>query len=429
MIEYFNAAAERILPLKPRPVLAVLVDAAFMVIGLVLLGLLGMLIALVISPLLGYLSPLGGLLVLVALALLVRSVRRSRALIAVNYLEQAARLNLPLPAMLAAAESAEHGRMRRRLHHLRIALESGIPVSVSLRIYAPGIPARVVGLVECGEHLGRLPQTLTRVIHQQRPNTDRNTMNGIMLRWYPIAMLACVILTAAAVNVFVFPKLMAIFKDFHEPLPPLTRATIAVSNHIALPVIVIGIFALAGFCGRMLSELLPFPRFRFGLLKGVVDRLTWITPVLRNAVRSRGLADLCHVMADAMEIGQPMDRALSEAADAMPNRVLEKRVRRWSEHLTSGALPADAARRAGMPALLVGMLGTTRDTAAAKDVFGFLARYYENRSGAAAAFMQAAAVPAMVAVLAAIVAVIALSVFLPLIQLIDHLSSTSRGVL
>src|SRR5687768_4859267 len=59
------------------------------------------------------------ILILLAVAFMYRAARRSRAMTILGYLEQATRLNLPLPDMLLAAERAERGATARWLGRLR----------------------------------------------------------------------------------------------------------------------------------------------------------------------------------------------------------------------------------------------------------------------------------------------------------------------
>jgi hypothetical protein len=85
----------------------------------------------------------------------------------------------------------------------------------------------------------------------------------------------------------------------------------------------------------------------------------------------------------------------------------------------------DAARAAAMPQLVVAMVASVRggsgDTA--DDVFRFLARYYHTRYSRTAALASGAAVPVVVFFFGFIVAVVALSLFMPIVSLIQGMSA------
>jgi len=135
---------------------------------------------------------------------------------------------------------------------------------------------------------------------------------------------------------------------------------------------------------------------------------------------------VCHVVAAALEVGQPADRALFEAAEAATNAILRRKVLAWAHNATSGMPIADAARQAGLPALVSNLLRTAYGPDGAQDVFLFLARYYDSRYSAAAALLQGAAIPVMVGVFGAIVGLLGLGMFMPLIELMKRIPVMGR---
>lgn len=382
-----------------------------------------------ITPAMGSIGFMFALLVIVALSVRARNIRRARALAAMNYLEQAARLNLPLPPMLAAAEASEGFAMRRRLERLRAEIEGGSPVASALNRALPGAPPRVLGLVAAGERLGRLPQALNRAVAAERVVTTdrRRAMQAIMLRWYPLLMAVAIGPIFFIIMIFVMPKFEAIFRDFGLKLPAATLWMISLWDWLQWPLTVLAVAGVIFACARMFADLIPGGRARLGPFR-TTHRLAWHVPPWRGVTRSRGLADACSVVADALPAGQPADRALSDASDACGNLVLRNTFLRWSGYVSEGMPLADAAKRAGLPALVVGMLRPARDTAGVADVFAFLTRYYDSRYSTAAALLEGAAIPVMVAIMAFFVLTLALGLFMPLVELINHLPG-GKGVM
>lgn len=424
MIDYSRPGNQRVTP--PRAVaLSVLLEIAWMIVGVVLIGLLGAVVAALVPPL-GYVTPLGGLLILVALASLFRSARRKEAMVAMAYLEQAVRQNLPLPAMLEAAERAERGPLRVRLGRLRNSLEGGTPLGMALSYAVPGVPRRVLGLVESGERLGRLPHVLSRIVRPQMAVEDRQPLQNIYLRWYPIAMLIVLTSITTLLMIFIMPKYKDILRDFHVPMPAVTRDVIKVYQALAIPIAIMAAIALVILCGRLAGEVIRIPGQRFEMWQWFTDRLAWVTPMWRGVTRNRCMADVCYVMADALDIGQPADLALWEAAQAASNVVLRKRIERWSENATAGMSLPDAARKANLPQLVVNLLATAHGPDGAKNVFRFLGRYYDSRHSVAAAVLQGAAVPAVAGGFGILAASIALAMFMPLVELMNHIIPDSR---
>jgi type IV pilus assembly protein PilC len=412
----------------PRPNIAAAVfrEIFYIVASIAILGLLTGALSVVMGQV-SAMTPFTALLFLFIVAMVVRALRRRQSLLAVNYIEQAVRQNLPIPLMLAAAERTEAGSLAWRLARLRTEIEHGTTVSAALASSMPGTPARTLGLIESGERLGRLAPVLGRLVRRQPviPD-DRDPAHSIYLRWYPLVMLTTLALAGMTISVFVIPKFKDIFRDFNIPLPRVTLLVTDSFNSVIpfLAVVMAIIFALV--CGRTLAGIFPPSGPPFSLWKWLGDRVAWATPVWRGVTRNRGLADVCYVVADALEVGQPADRALFEAAEACTNLVLRRRVLAWAQYATSGVPLADAARQARVPALVSNLLRTAHGEDGARDVFLFLARYFDSRHSAAAALVQGAAVPLMVGVFGTIVAAIALAMFMPMIKLIQNLPVPGR---
>jgi type II secretory pathway component PulF len=373
---------------------------------------------------LGYGSVLLVLLTIVALAVRARVLRRSRAMVAVNYLEQAVRLNLPIPQMLAAAGAGERRPIRRRLDRLRSEIESGSLISIALQRASPGVPPRVIGLISAGERLGRLPEALRRTATTERGilRDRRRALQGIMLRWYPMLVVVVVLPVYFILIIFVIPKFERIFRDFGLQLPGVTLWLLRISKILSWPLVIAATLGMMIAFARLYADL--FPRHRPRLRRfGPFDWLAWTVPPWRGIVRSHAMADACHVIADALGAGQPVDRALVDAAEVSPNVVFRAAMQEWARYTSEGVPLAQAAQQARIPPLVTGMLRTSRDSTGTAEVFTFLSRYYDGRHSKAAALLEGAAIPIMVLCMAALVLTLALGLFLPMVKLMEHLSS------
>ena len=139
------------------------------------------------------------------------------------------------------------------------------------------------------------------------------------------------------------------------------------------------------------------------------------------------MADVCNVLADALEAGHAPPQALTNAAELKLNAVLRRRLRRWAQRVEAGVPLADAARAARMPKLLVGMLSSASGADVPR-VLQFLARYYESRFSRASELLRGAILPTMAVGFGALVLLIACSLLLPLADLADAMcAKLSQG--
>ena len=365
------------------------------------------------------------LLIIMSLPYAGRAIRGRRIAGLLGYLEQAMRLNLPLPQMLYAAQKSESGRMVQRLEELRSSLQAGAPLSMALcRI--PEIPDRTRQLLAAAERTGQLPAMLRRMLdeeeHRQRSDdaSDRSFMCAY-LGAYPLIAVGIV----SMLLVFVMPKFERIFKDFGVSLPEATQWLLRLGRSEVAPVAVaIFITICVMWIGSKLWELIV-PRSIVGPWNWP-QWLAWWTPIVGSAIRDRGLGDIFCVLADTTRAGYPLPAALAEAGGLRLNIGQAMQMCRWIEGVDAGQPMSEAARRAGLPQLVVGLLSSAQQSGEAQDAFAFLSSYYSGRFSRLSVFLRSAMVPAMTLIFGAIVLFITLSLFSPMITLIGAVSGSGR---
>jgi type II secretory pathway component PulF len=97
---------------------------------------------------------------------------------------------------------------------------------------------------------------------------------------------------------------------------------------------------------------------------------------------------------------------------------MRRKLARWADGIEAGMPSAHAADAAGMPRL-ISALTATADLTAAAEAFNFLSRYYAMKFSRLITLLRATAIPAMTFLFGGIVGFVVLSLFLPLIGLID----------
>jgi type II secretory pathway component PulF len=334
-----------------------------------------------------------------------RAVRRRRAMVVLAYLEQAVRANLPLPRMLIAAQAGESGAIAARLRSLRRKLESGASITEALDHSLRELPRRSLGLIAAAERIGQLPQVLDRLIREDGRRDTNDMVESAFISVYPLMMCAGIFIITSMIMIYVIPKFEQIFKDFRVDLPWITVLMMQFSRSA-------GIFLAPVIMLAMVIFVFSAIRNRFWPSREVSGN--WIGRFSRH----RDLADACGVVADSLGAGLGLDAAIRSAAELPVNTLLRWKLYRWAGGIEQGLSNADAARRARMPQLLIG-LSATADLSTADEVFHFLQRYYAARFSRFAALMRGAIVPLTVFFFAIIVAAIALALYLPMIQLIN----------
>jgi type IV pilus assembly protein PilC len=386
-----------------------------------------LLVSLGLAPALFFLGIAAVLLALPLFMRLVTHERQRRVFVILSYLEQAVRLNLPLPRMIWAAQRSERGKAGYRLAMFRQRLEDGVPIAYALEMSAPEVPERHIMLLAAAERVGRLPHALSRLVDEISTKSRADVLDVMFYRMYPPLMTLAVSLVVAMVGIFVMPKFYAIFQDFGIKMPWITVATFDLARLLAPLVAMLAVGGILWMGARTLWETFYPMRTGDTIFRAGIDRLLWILPVTHSLQRDRGLADVFELLADAMDAGAPADRALVEAAELRTNIVLKGRLREWARLVADGQDLQSAARAAGMPPRVWGMLATTHNAEDLANVFRFLARYYRSRFSRVSTFIEAATVPLLVLIFGLIIACVALSLFAPMSALIHNMSAGTRG--
>lgn len=346
-------------------------------------------------------------------------IRARRALSFLEHVRQAVTMNLPMPQMLAAAAQSETPVLGRNLWSTATALEDGESLGGAVKRFVPEISPQSVSLIEAGERSGRLPQVLSRMVEQGKLNIRRKSSEVGSMLGYPLIVGMVVFIVVSTFMIFIIPKFEKIFEDFEVRLPTPTLILMRMSRWLSGSLYPDQL--TPGFVWIVLVGWVVW-QVRFAIRRGrgraLVDPISWYVPISHAVQRDRGMGDICHLLEELLKAGMPMHQALSQAAGLNVNRVLKRRVRAWAAAVESGSDVGEAARKAGMPALAVGIIASSENGPGMIDALGFLRRFYDGRFSRVAALIQGAVAPAGTLIAAGIVGFVVVAIFYPLVVLI-----------
>jgi len=359
------------------------------------------------------------------------TVRRRRRAILLGYVEQAVRLNHPLPDVLDVAAISEGGKLGRRLRDLSLAVGHGEPIGEAMERTVPEMGQHAACLLVTAERTGQLGKTIRRIIEHDRLETGAGRA-GVWFEWiYPLMLAWMTLLVLIVFNAVIIPKFEQIYADFGIMAPAVTQAMFDVARWMGDGEMAGGLAfgALAVWfgvaCVATGAAFLPMRRGPVNRMLNSVTDLLWYVPFVRGLLIARGLTDVCYSASLSLRAGAPLHIALADASELRMCSPLRWRVLNWADRVESGEPVGDAARRAGMPALTVGMLNTAQATASAADVFAFLTRYYDARFSRAVMLARSAFIPVATVAVGLLVAWVAVAVLLPMRAMIEAVINTS----
>ena len=387
------------------------------------------------------------LLCLTGLRIALAGYRRHRADMVLGHVATAIDLGLPLPDYLRIASQSSTPSVARRLLRMSSAIESGIPLPRAISIAAGELPLVLQDQIAAAERSGTLPQTLPTLLAQEQ----RRTAVAVRARAdvaYAFVLATMVVIIVTMISIFVLPKFAQILHDFHLPMSPATVALGRASRIpdaiayvifypftfvftdtwewlqfiVFMPIVMLILFTI-GFVASAARGLFT-SRSKRSIFRVLTDPVVWRTPVFGRLVRQRQSAAICETLHDALQAGRPLPEAISLATFPSLNLVLRKRMTRWQQRVTAGESAATAARASKLPRLLCDLLAGARNDV--PGAIAFAGRAYASASERLAIVLRAVAPILVTFTFALIVLSLALSLFAPMLTMIDALAIRSR---
>ncbi|MBI1370965.1 MAG: hypothetical protein GC162_20215 [Planctomycetes bacterium] len=346
-----------------------------------------------------------------------REFSRRRALLMIEHVRLAIAASAPLPPSLRIAAATESMSTRRAMRTVAASLESGQSLSTALSGRTARLDARSHRMIAAAERIGQTGGMLDYLTMEMRREDDTASRRDFL--WiYPLTMIAGMLVVTILVLLMTLPRFESIAEDYGIVLPRLTSILIEMMDGWMLAALMIAVLYLplvwimwTILYGR--RGWLP----RVGATIGA--GLPWVGPVVGDRQR----ADVLMLLAAAMRAGVDLSTALTEAMQLDIGWGLRRRLKKWLMAMERGATISDAARAAGMPRLVTGMMHSSEATGRLDEAMRFCTNYYQQRFRRSIAILEAAMVLIMEVGLGVIVAGIGLAVFLPLVSMIDTAAS------
>jgi type II secretory pathway component PulF len=328
-----------------------------------------------------------------------------------------AKAGLPLDQGLAGlAREMGRGRLRRVTAAIAADLRAGVPLAEAVDNRRGELPPFYAHLVTAGIRTGRLPDVLATLTTYARTVAATRAI-VIESLFYPAVVLA---LAAALMGVLVFavlPQFDQVFRDFGMRLPAVTELVLTLGRYpiptVALPLGTFALFVLAWGLMRMTDR---------GRMTWA--RLVYAVPVVGTLVRSARLAAFAELMAVLVEFELPLPEAFQLAGGASSDPLMAARAHAIHGRLSLGTPLGMALRGQGLlPEWVSWMAGAGEMRGALAPALRQIAALYRRQVEARSAILRSV-LPAfmIIATAGVLTATFALSVMLPMVQLLEGLS-------
>ena len=291
-------------------------------------------------------------------------------------------------------------------------VNKGVIFSKALGRYPKVFNALYVNMVKVGETTGSMDEILDHIRSFLHHDIAVKRKIKAAMR-YPIIVLSILVLAFVAAIGFIMPRFAEMFSNAGVALPLPTRALIFLSIMITKYwFITFLVVSVTGFLIRFYTQR-PAGAYRF-------DAIKLAMPVFKNIVLESTLARFAHILETLSRSGVKIVRALEIVEQTLGNRVIGKDVAYAREQVIKGVPIAEALSKSKhIPAMTIMMISTGEQSGALDDMLLNIAEQYDVSVKTKIDGLASAIEPILTIVIGVFLLIFALSIFLPMWNMID----------
>jgi MSHA biogenesis protein MshG len=306
--------------------------------------------------------------------------------------------------------------LKNAIRDIALAIESGAGLHEAMAAFPDIFDQLFINVVTIGEESGNLDQAflyLAELLENEKAVREKIRS----ATRYPKIVVTAIFIAVFILMSFVVPKFASLYAASHVALPLPTRILLGISGFFAAHYKAIAaavVLAVFGF-----RELKKRPESRI-----VLDRLVLRVPVFGDLAVKIYMSRFCRVFALLTKSGIDVIKTLTLSAAALDNMVLRERLRRITADVREGSdLFSAFSRHEVFPEMVSQMLAIGEESGRTDTMMSKVADYYDMDTDYTIKNLATLIEPFLLLFLGVMVAFIALSIFLP----IWNLMSVMRG--
>lgn len=314
------------------------------------------------------------------------------------------------------AEQTVNPKLKRIINDLQLEVEAGQMLSRALSKYPNVFSNLFIGLVRAGEVGGVLEESLQRLSQFLEGDMElRRKVKSAMT--YPVIVMIVAVGIVIGLVTFILPKFMDLFVDLGvKDFPAPTRLLMSFSNLLTSRWYIIVIGLVIFFISFKL-----FVKSKVG--RRLYDRFKLKVPVFGKLNHKIVLARFSRTLGTLLCSGVPILQALETVAGTVSNEIVSDAILEARARIREGDRIGDPLQRSKLfPPMVVQMISIGEESGALDPMLHKVAEFYEAEVDAALASLTSAIEPVMIVFLGGAVGFIVISIFLPLVAVVQSLT-------
>jgi len=339
---------------------------------------------------------------------------------------------LPILRSLRILEQQQKpGPLRVALRNVAEDVEGGMTLSEAMAAHPKVFDRLYCNMISAGEAGGVLDVILQRLAEfMEKAQRLKRKVIGAMI--YPVAVIGFAFVIVAGIMYFVVPKFKVIFEDFDTDLPAPTVLLMDMSDWMVgvkkgpdgeeVPMV------LPGWAYVLFSPVVFFALWKiirkFDGGRYVLDVVKLKIPILGMILSKTAVARFTRTLGTLIAAGVPILEALNITKDTSGNEVFVRALAKVHDSIREGESFAEPLRASKVvDGLVVNMVDVGEETGDLDKMLMKVADNYDDEVETLVASLVSMLEPVMVIVLGVIVGFIVISLFLPMVSIVNKLSS------
>ncbi|MFA5230309.1 MAG: type II secretion system F family protein [Candidatus Paceibacterota bacterium] len=320
-----------------------------------------------------------------------------------------------LKAVDVLMQDYEGGPVKNFLLQSRSNLEKGSPFYITFEQNKKTFSYVTINLIKAGEKSGTLQTTLEKIsITLEKDKELRGKIIASLT--YPALLLIMMVVLVIFLMIFLLPKMGSSFMQAGLKLPVLTKLLFDVSiyfNSHIVPVLTI-------FFGIPIISFFYFSKTDIG--KKQLNKFIRFIPPIRNFLNKMALQRLTSTLSNLIKAGMPLVESLKITSESVGEDVFRIALSNVATYLTQGLTVGEAFRQEkAFPKYLSNLLAIGEKAGHIEEILATMSDFYEKEIEASLKSLVAMIEPAMLIIMGIAIGGIAISVILPMYQMMGSL--------
>lgn len=314
-------------------------------------------------------------------------------------------------------EQTANPRLKNALQDVYKRVKEGETLSSALAVYPKIFPNIMINMMEAGEVGGVLDDVLNRLAtHLEKEYKMNSKVKSAMT--YPMVIITIAILSVMAILVFVMPTFVQLFANMKIELPLPTKILLFISDFLRNNIILVLLGIVGVFGGGSIA-------IKQKNVRIMMDTYIVRLPILGVLFQKIAVARFTRTLSTLIKSGVSLLIALDVVKKTIGNTMMEERLSRVQINVKEGmSLATTLTNSQIFNSMVVQMVAIGEESGSLDRMLEKVADFYENDVDDMVTNLSSLLEPVIIVFLGVVVAFIAVSIMLPLFDIMTGAGQT-----